>query len=82
MHSRVTFPDFSAFQMTVPAAHAAPAALHPTNHTPDSGAAAATPTFQGAADAAPGRAHVSAPPFSWLGGDAWPNFAARADTPP
>lgn len=28
------------------------------------------------------RPRVATPPFSWLGGDAWPNFPALADTPP
>jgi hypothetical protein len=69
MHNRVTFPDFSAFQMTIAAL---PSSQRPAAGAADGGTAAVTrpATFQ------------SAPPFSWLGGDAWPNVPALADTPP
>ena len=79
MHERVIFPDFSAFQMTIAAR---PVERRSSDKIPDADAAAGSP---------PGtcpdpvlkirtrRTHVTATPFSWLGGDAWPNFPARAD---
>ena len=85
LHDRVNFPDFSAFQMTI-AGGAAP------QNTPDPGAqedAAAGPAPGHSADLvsgpgpAPGadRGRLNAPPFSWLGSDAWPNFALWQDKP-
>ena len=84
LHDRVNFPDFSAFQMTI--AGAAP------HHTADPGAQEDTaagpapgqrPDFGSGPGPVPGadRGRLNAPPFSWLGSDAWPNFAAWQDKP-
>ena len=85
LHDRVIFPDFSAFQMTIagaapPARATDPAAggqrprtrRRPIARTPDPGPARRPGTNQG---------RLNAPPFSWLGGDAWPNFPLWADKP-
>jgi hypothetical protein len=90
--NHTTFSDFSALHMT-PAA--APAAAPATERARESGAVPglreellpAADTRCGQDDAVPGNAGMSqgriiAPPFSWLGGDAWPDFPARADTAP
>ena len=47
-----------------------PAPAHPTG--PGSRSGPAPGTSQG---------RLNAPPFSWLGGDAWPNFPLWADKP-
>ena len=83
LHDRVIFPDFSAFQMTI--AGAAPAA----SGQGAGGQAAEDPAPAHHAGAgarsgpAPGtnQGRLNAPPFSWLGGDAWPNFPLWADKP-
>ena len=85
LHDRVTFPDFSAFQMTIAggagARHAtAPGAREDAaegqspEHRPNlaSGPGPAPGTDQG---------RPKAPPFSWLGSGAWPNFPLWADKP-
>ena len=69
MHNHATFSDFSALQTTLAAT---PAASDATERSPE--------RDTGGTGAAQG--HNMAPPFSWLGGDAWPNFPARADTAP
>ena len=87
LHDRVNFPDFSAFQMTI----AGGAALR---HTADPGAregfaAGPAPDHRPDPDPGPvpspvpgaGRGRLTAPPFSWLGSDAWPNFALWRDKP-
>lgn len=83
LHDRVNFPDFSAFQMTI-AGGATP------HHTTDPGAREDTSAAPGhrpdpvsGPGPAPGtdRRRLNAPPFSWLGSDAWPNFALWADKP-
>jgi hypothetical protein len=88
--NHATFSDFSALHMT-PAVATAPA----TERPPESGAgpglrgellpAADARCSQGAAEtgnAGTIQGRIVAPPFSWLGGDAWPDFPARADTAP
>jgi len=90
--NHATFSDFSALHMT-PAA--APAAALATEKAPENDAgpglgdevlpAADTRCNQGAAEtgnAGTIQGRIIAPPFSWLGGDAWPDFPARADTAP
>lgn len=73
LHDRVIFPDFSAFQMTI--ADAAPRrATVPRAEDPGAGEDGGP-----ASEANGGR--LSAPPFSWLGNDAWPNFPLWADKP-
>lgn len=73
LHDRVIFPDFSAFQMTI--ADAAPRPATDTRSA-DPGAG----EDEGAVpEISEGR--LTAPPFSWLGNDAWPNFPLRADKP-
>ena len=68
MHNHLSFPDFSA-HVTVAAS---PAAEGVTEKPPASGGS----------DAATNQGHIMAPPFSWLGGDAWPNFPGRGTTLP
>jgi hypothetical protein len=80
--NHATFPDFSASHTTPAAAPAAgPAAVR----APESGAGPGLreellPAEPGNAGMSQGR--IVAPPFSWLGVDAWPDFPARADTAP
>ena len=81
LHDRVNFPDFSAFQMTI-AGGATP------RHTTDLGAQGDTapapaPDLVSGPGPAPGadQGRLNAPPFSWLGSDAWPNFALWQDKP-
>ena len=83
LHDRVNFPDFSAFQMTM-AGGATP------RHATDPGAqddTEADPDLVSGRGPAPGAApgadqgRLNAPPFSWLGSDAWPNFALWQDKP-
>jgi hypothetical protein len=74
--NHATFSDFSALRMT-PAA--APAAGPATERAPESGAG---PGLHCAAETGNAgiQGRIITPPFSWLGGDAWPDFSARADT--
>ena len=85
LHERVVFPDFSAFQMTMTGAalasrasesNAGEAPAQDPPGLPPPGIAAGP-----APGAAPGtnRGRHAAPPFSWLGSDAWPNFPLSAD---
>ncbi|WP_346925727.1 hypothetical protein [uncultured Arthrobacter sp.] len=69
LHDRVIFPDFSAFQMTI-ADTASPGR-------------ATDPGAREGEDPAPesNGGPLNAPPFSWLGSDAWPNFPFQADKP-
>ncbi|MGO4192445.1 hypothetical protein AB4Y67_12325 [Arthrobacter sp. YAF17] len=69
LHDRVIFPDFSAFQMTIADA-ASPGRAEDPGAGDDEDPA---PEING------GR--LNAPPFSWLGSDAWPNFPLWADKP-
>jgi hypothetical protein len=87
--NHATFSDFSALHMTPTAA---PAAALATERAPESGGprlreellpAADARCCQGAAEAGNAgtiQGGIITPPFSWLGGDAWPDFSARADT--
>jgi hypothetical protein len=73
MHQDVIFPGFSAFHTTGAVAPAAP------------GGAAEAQAAAGTGRPGPagtGPARVYTPPFSWLGGDAWPDFPRRADRQP
>jgi hypothetical protein len=75
--NHATFSEFSALHM---APAAAPAAALATERAPESDAG---PGLHGAAEtgnAGSIQGRIIAPPFSWLGGDAWPDFSARADT--
>ncbi|MCU1531719.1 MAG: hypothetical protein JWO49_1290 [Arthrobacter sp.] len=72
MHNNVVFPDFSAFHMTLAGA---PAARVPSGHRPE-GALDQDPAPSQVSALGGGTARVAAPPFSWLGADAWPNFPA------
>ena len=85
LHDSVNFPDFSAFPMTIaggavpghttePAAQGASAAGPAPGHGPD---VVSGPGPAHGAD----RGRLNAPPFSWLGSDAWPNFALWQDKP-
>ena len=81
MPERAVFPDFSAFQMTiasgsVPGRAAVPGTveepskdLAPVN-LPGTGTGSGTGVERG---------QLNTPPFSWLGGDAWPNFRLCVD---
>jgi hypothetical protein len=63
----------------------APAAPDSPGHGQEGGAAegqASSETERPGAAAGTGAARLKAPPFSWLGGDAWPNFPAWADRQP
>jgi len=76
MHRDVVFPDFSAFQMTIAGAPEAPRAVE----TISEGDAAPGPAQRHSPVSRPGPGvtdRSTPPPFSWLGGDAWPNFPAR-----
>lgn len=85
LHERVNFPDFSAFQMTI--AGGAPAHHTADPVTREAAAEGAAPGHR--PDLAPGpgpapgtdQGRLNAPPFSWLGSDAWPNFPLWADKP-
>jgi hypothetical protein len=70
MHKNVIFPDFSAFQMTIPGAAARVGPDHPDGST--------APGHSPGRAGGRGTARAAVPPFSWLGADAWPNFP----TPP
>lgn len=85
MHERAIFPDFSAFQMTMTGAAEArrtaeaktgeTPALTPPGAPPGLGAGPVPEPFPAAGPAAPAHsARPAAPPFSWLGSDAWPTF--------
>lgn len=87
LHEPVIFPDFSAFQMTIAGGAAARHTAGPragedavedaaTGHRPGPGSG-------NGPGSAPGtnRGRLNAPPFSWLGSDAWPNFPLWADKP-
>ena len=85
LHERVTFPDFSAFQMNI-------AGGAPADHTTELGAREDSvegpapgqrPDPESGPGPAPGtdQGRLTAPPFSWLGSDAWPNFPLWADKP-
>ena len=79
MHKRVVFPDFSAFQMTIAGTPARPEGA---DSIPEAGAAPGSPPGpcpDPGLNIGTKRMHVTAPPFSWLGGDAWPNIPVRAD---
>ena len=69
LHDRVIFPDFSAVQMTIADA------ASPRRATDPGAGEAEDP----ASETNGGR--LNAPPFSWLGSDAWPNFQLWADKP-
>ena len=69
LHDRVIFPDFSAFQMTI-----ADAASPARAKVPGAG------ENENPAPEIHGGPH-DAPPFSWLGSDAWPHFPLWADRP-
>lgn len=82
LHDRVTFPDFSAFQMSI---SGGAEARHTT--APDTGDGTAEgpapgrrPDRESGPGPAPGtdQGRLNAPPFSWLGSDAWPNFPLGA----
>lgn len=85
MHERVSFPDFSAFQMTI----AGGAEARPTADPGAGEVSAEGPVPARRPDPVPGpgqpagtdQGRLSAPPFSWLGSDAWPNFPLWADKP-
>jgi hypothetical protein len=81
LHDRVTFPDFSAFQMTIAGAATPRRTTHP-GALEDSADSPAPDPVSGPGTA-PGtdRGRLNAPPFSWLGSDAWPNFPLWADKP-
>jgi hypothetical protein len=80
VHNRVTFPDFSAAQKTVADASAAPLAANQATKTGDASAGPLPqPVTSRDGDTRTKRARVTAPPFSWLGVDAWPSFPACAD---
>lgn len=83
MSERAVFPDFSAFQMTmasgsVPNRAAVPGTVEETSKDPAPvnlpGAGSGTGPGAGVE-----RGQLNTPPFSWLGGDAWPNFRLCAD---
>ena len=81
LHDRVTFPDFSAFQMTIAGAAAPRSTTHPG--APEDPADSPVPDLASGPGTAPetDRGRLNAPPFSWLGSDAWPNFPLWADKP-
>jgi hypothetical protein len=94
LHKAVIFPDFSAFQMTIAGAPAVPPVqplealpAQSTNRSSPGTGVPVTGQTPGPAPAAAGppatsRARIgrhAAPPFSWLGVDAWPHFPAWAD---
>ena len=84
LHDRVTFPDFSAFQMTIAGAAAPRHTTHPgAREDSAEDPAAGHPDLEPGPGPAPGtdRGRLNAPPFSWLGSDAWPNFPLWADKP-
>lgn len=78
MHNRVVFPDFSAFQMTIAGAPAEPQATGKPAAAEAPREVLHRPRPAGV-NTKGQRSHITAPPFSWLGGDAWPNLPARAD---
>ena len=85
LHDRVNFPDFSAFQMTIadgaaPQNTADPGAQEDTAAGPAPGHSPDLVSGPGPAPVAD-RGRLNAPPFSWLGSDAWPNFALWQDKP-
>jgi hypothetical protein len=74
MHNDVIFPDFSAFHTTGaggPTAAGA-AGLGVADGAAHGQASHGTGRPGGAAGTGAGR--LNTPPFSWLGGDAWPDF--------
>ena len=83
LHERVIFPDFSAFQMTMTGAGAARrAGARGAGENPAEVPAPVPPARPAAGPGpAPGsnRGQHAAPPFSWLGSDAWPSFPLSAD---
>jgi hypothetical protein len=94
LHKAVIFPDFSAFQMTIMSAPAVPKVqpleappAESTNRSSPGTGVPVTGQTAGPAPAAAGPPVTSrtrigrhaAPPFSWLGVDAWPHFPAWAD---
>jgi len=94
LHKAVIFPDFSAFQMTIASAPAVPPVqpleappAESTNRSSPGKGVPVTGQTAGPAPAAAGppatprtrKGRLAAPPFSWLGVDAWPHFPAWAD---
>lgn len=81
LHDRVNFPDFSAFQMTI-AGGATPRHTTAPSAQADTAAGPAPDLASGPGPAPEAdRGRLNAPPFSWLGSDAWPNFALWQDKP-
>lgn len=86
LHERVIFPDFSAFQMTISGGATArqsadPRAGEDTAEDPATGHRPGLVSGTGPAAPRTNRGRLNAPPFSWLGTDAWPNFPLWADKP-
>jgi hypothetical protein len=94
LHKDVIFPDFSAFHKTIASAPAVPPVqppeappAEPTNRSSPGPGAPVTGQAAGPVPAAAGppatpparKGRLAAPPFSWLGVDAWPHFPAWAD---
>jgi hypothetical protein len=94
LHRALIFPDFSAFQTTISSAPAvppvqpleAPPAESTNRSSPGTGVPvtgqSAGPKLAAAGPPAEPRARIgrlAAPPFCWLGVDAWPHFPAWAD---
>jgi len=94
LHEAVIFPDLSASHRSIASAPAGPPdqpleALppEPANHSSPATGAPVTGQTAGAVSAASGppatsrarKGRLAAPPFSWLGVDAWPHSPAWAD---
>jgi hypothetical protein len=94
LHKDVIFPDLSAVHGSIASAPAGPPdqpleALppEPANHSSPRTGAPVTGQTAGPASAASGlpatprtrKGRLAAPPFSWLGVDAWPHSPAWAD---
>ena len=71
LHDRANFPDLSALQMTI----ADGATPHPTTDPGAQEEPGPDPDLASGPGPGADRGRLNAPPFSWLGSDAWPNFA-------
>jgi hypothetical protein len=81
LHNYPVLPEFSAFHRATAEASGEPGV---TEKAPEAEAEAAAgprpePLAPKRADTRTKRTHIAAPPFSWLGGNAWPDFPSRPD---
>jgi len=76
--SPVQVPETPEAPLPEPANHSSPGTDAPVTGQTSSPGTAAASGRPAASRARKGR--LAAPPFSWLGGDAWPHFPAWADS--